>query len=245
MKKLVAVPVYNEERYIRGVIEKIRGYHPCDILIINDGSTDGSGAIIESIKDVVCITHLTHPQNIGYGQSVIDAFKYAIEKGYDTLVTIDCDEQHEPKYIPELFAQMEGVDIRSCSRYLRESKDDHAPPPDRYAINMKMTEIINRITGYHLTDSFCGMKGYRVAALKQLNLRETGYAFPLEFWIQARHFGLTVKEFPISRIYKDQSRSFGGKLDNPEVRLAYYHKVIERELKRWSISLPSEPTPTT
>ncbi len=245
MKKLVAVPVYNEERHILAVVEKIRSYHRCDILLINDGSTDRSGEIIEAIKDVVCITHLTHPRNIGYGQSIIDAFRYAIEKGYGQLVTIDCDEQHEPKHIPELFGRIEGADICSCSRYLQESEKDDTPPPDRYAINMKMTALINRITGYNLTDSFCGMKGYRVEALKQLDLKETGYAFPLEFWIQAFRFGLSVKEFSITRVYKDQSRSFGGKMDDPEVRLAYYYSVIERELKRWSISLPSELTRTT
>jgi len=245
VKRLVAVPVYNEEKTLRGALESIRNYQPCGLLVIDDGSTDGSGEIIRSFKDVVCISHITHSTNIGYGQSIIDAFRYAIENGYDQLVTIDCDEQHEPRHIPALFDAIAGVDICSCSRYLRESPEDDAPPPDRLAINRQMTEIVNRVTGYRLTDSFCGMKGYRVVALKPLILDETGYAFPLQFWLQAAHFGLTVSEFPIARIYKDHSRSFGDGLDNPAARLAYYYQVLEKEAKRWSMSLPSGLIPTT
>jgi dolichol-phosphate mannosyltransferase len=245
VKRLVAIPVFNEEPHIRGVLECIRKYFDGDLLIVNDGSTDGSTEIIESLKTVFRVTHLARTDNIGYGRSVIDSFKFALQNGYDHLVTIDCDEQHEPKFIPELFRCIEGVDVCSGSRYLRESEKNDAPPADRQEINLRVTNIINKLTGYNLTDSFCGMKGYRVKALQPLNLEETGYGFPIEFWIQASHFGLLVKEFPISRIYKNQSRSFGQELDDPSKRMAYYHKVLEKELKRWSISLPSELIPTT
>jgi len=140
---------------------------------------------------------------------------------------------------------MGDADIISCSRYLAENGSGDSPPPDRYRINMILTERINRITGYNLTDSFCGMKGYRVKALEKLDLHENGYAFPLEFWIQARHFGLTVEEFPIERIYKNLERSFGKELDDPDKRLEYYNSVLEKELKRWSKSSPLELTRTT
>ncbi|MBI5178082.1 MAG: glycosyltransferase family 2 protein [Nitrospinae bacterium] len=245
MKRLVAVPVYNEEKTLRGVLESIRKFHKGCLLVINDGSTDASAEVIRSFTDVICISHISRAHNAGYGQSMIDAFRYALDEGYDELVTIDCDDQHEPRHIPALFDSIAGVDVCSCSRYLRESAEDDTPPPDRMAINLKLTGIINRVTGYGLTDSFCGMKGYRVAALKPLNLTETGYAFPLQFWIQAFHFGLTVREFPIARIYKNHSRTFGEKLDNADARLAYYYSVLEKEMKRWSMSLPLELIPTT
>jgi dolichol-phosphate mannosyltransferase len=222
----------------------IRKHYDGDILVVNDGSTDNSGNILESLKSKFGLSFITRKNNIGYGQSIIDSFKFAADNKYDRLVTIDCDEQHEPHRIPQMFINIDSSDICSGSRYILESELDDAPPPDRRAINEKITDIINRITGYKLTDTFCGMKGYRVEALKLLNLKETGYAFPIEFWIQAYHFGLTVKECPISRIYKNQSRTFGQKLDDPKIRLAYYYNVLEKELKRWSITLPLELTLT-
>lgn len=241
--RLVAVPVYNEEPYIARVMERIRSFHGGDILAINDGSPDRSGEILRTIPGIGIISH---PLNKGYGSSLIDAFDHAIANNYDQLVTIDCDEQHEPRHIPELFRRLDrgGVDIVSCSRYLEASTTDDAPPKDRFAINRRITEIINGITGYGLTDSFCGMKGYRVAALAPFRLTENGYAFPLQFWVQAFHFGLTIEELPIARIYKNLNRTFGGELDDPQRRLNHYLDVLRKELARWSISLPSELIPT-
>ena len=238
-RRLVAVPVYNEEPYITRVMERIRAFHGGDILAIDDGSPDRSGEILRTIPGISIISH---PVNRGYGGSLIDAFNYAIANGYDQLITIDCDEQHEPRHIPELFRCLDGgaADICSCSRYLQPHAADDAPPKDRFAINRRITEIIDGITGYGLTDSFCGMKGYRVAALKPLRLTENGYAFPLQFWVQAFHFGLTVSEFPIARIYKNLNRTFGGAMDDPQLRFNLYMDVLRKELARWSISLPSD-----
>jgi len=239
--RLVAVPVYNEETHIDGVIKAIRGNYSGDILLINDGSTDDSSKIIANQKG---IESLTHEKNLGYGKSLVDAFEYAGEKGYHCLVTIDCDEQHEPSQIPVIFEKMGDYDIFSASRYLEDYKKNDAAPKDRYRINQIITHNINNITGYHLTDGFCGMKGYRVEALKKFDLKESGYAFPIEFWIQAYKLGLTVGEFPIQRIYKNLNRTFGGRLDNPDNRLDYYMEVLERELKRWQISSQSALTRT-
>lgn len=245
MKRLVAIPVFNEQRHIRGVLDSIRQHYDGDLLFVNDGSTDGSGELIDSLKADFRVEQASRQDNLGYGRSVADSFRYALQHGYDRLVTMDCDEQHEPRFIPEFFEGIGRADVCSGSRYLRESEKDDAPPPDRLEINRQITKLLNSVTGYHLTDSFCGMKGYRVKALRPLDLRENGYGFPIEFWIQASRFGLSVCELPITRIYKNQSRSFGNELDDPRKRLDYYHKVLERELNRWSISLPSELTRTT
>jgi dolichol-phosphate mannosyltransferase len=241
MKRLVIVPVYNEERYIRGVLKSVRDVYSGDVLIVNDGSTDRSAELVAKFGNIKSINH---QRNLGYGRSLIDGFNYAVEKRYDYLVTIDCDEQHEPRHIPEIFEQIGGADVYSGSRYLSETLLGDAPPPDRYRINMAITKKINTITGYTLTDSFCGLKGYRVKALEPLDLREEGYAFPIEFWIQAWNFGLSVAEFPIERIYKNLERAFGEDLDNPEIRLAYYNSVLKRELERWSMSSRLEHTRT-
>ena len=238
---LVVVPVYNEEKTLAGVLNKIAEYHEGDILAVDDGSDDGSSRILAEFDRLAV---LRHPRNLGYGQSLIDGLRYAACHGYEKVVTIDCDEQHEPRLIPMMFERIGGLDVLSGSRYLSPSAGDDAPPTDRRRVNITITEMINRITGFGLTDSFCGFKCYRAPALRRLALDEPGYAQPLQFWIQAKRFGLSVGEIAVPRIYKNLNRSFGETLDDPELRLAYYTEVISRELKRWSISSPLEPTLT-
>jgi len=126
----------------------------------------------------------------------------------------------------------EIFDIVSGSRYLSSQKQIDVPPEDRYTINRKITGLINKITDYGLTDSFCGFKVYRVESLKKLELSEKGYGLPLQLWIQAYKNNLTVKELPVSMIYKDKDRTFGNYLNDPKKRLAYYQKIIDSEVKK-------------
>ncbi len=236
MKRLVAVPVYNEAPTLKRILHEIKKFHSGDIVVIDDGSTDGSDRIISSIKGLKVISH---GKNLGYGQSLIDGFNYSVANGYQLLTTIDCDEQHEPSMIPEMFAGIGSYDVLSGSRYLDRSADSGATPPDRKRINMIMTEAINQVTGYNLTDSFCGFKCYRVSSLSRLKLDEPGYAQPVQFWIQAKHFELSVMEIPVPRIYKNLDRKFGGELDDPRRRLEYYKRIMNKEIRKWSMSWSS------
>lgn len=242
MRKLLVVPVYNEIATVRRVIEAIRANHDGSILAVDDGSTDGSS---EALTAFPWLDVIRHEKNRGYGAAVITGLEHAIKNSFDSVVTMDCDEQHEPCMIPRMFARQPEVDILSGSRYLTASADGDMPPADRMAINKTITAEINSITGYNLTDSFCGFKRYRVPALAPLKLDEAGYGLPIQFWIQARHFRLSVAEIAIPRIYKNLNRTFGGGLDDPEKRLSYYRSIIERELKKWPISSPLERIPTT
>lgn len=241
MKKLVVIPVYNEAETLKGVLDRIRENHYGDVIAIDDGSTDGSAQILD---DQAGIEVISHENNLGYGRSLIDGFRYAMTRRYDLVVTIDCDEQHEPHLIPMMFEGIEEFDLLSGSRYMLESEKADRAPEDRRRINMMMTSIINRVTGFGLTDSFCGFKCYRTSALARLCLDEAGYAQPIQFWIQASHFGLRVKEIAVPRIYKNLDRKFGGGMDNPELRLKYYKRVMNKEMEKWSMSLSSELTPT-
>ncbi len=236
MRSLVAIPVYNEEKYVRRVLGRVLDFAP-EVLIVDDGSTDKTPEIVAEFP----VKSIRREGNQGYGQSLRDAFRYACEHGYDWLITMDCDEQHEPASIPAFIeaAEADDADIISGSRYLKTGEGADTPPPDRRAINAEITAELNRRLGLNLTDGFCGFKGHRVSALREMKLTENGYAFPMQFWVQVRALGLRVREIPVSLIYNDQSRSFGGQLDNPDTRLAHYRRVLHCELEKWSHRLPA------
>jgi dolichol-phosphate mannosyltransferase len=225
---LIAIPVFNERKYVQGVLGKVLSYHS-DVLVVDDGSTDGTAELLSGRRDIRLIRHAT---NGGYGQSLIDAFDYADKHGYDWVITMDCDEQHEPERIPDFLAAIRADrwDIISGSRYLRSSPEDDLPPGDRRAINATITTLINETFQLNLTDSFCGFKAHRVCAMRRLHLTETGYAFPLQLWPQAIRAGLRITEIPVPLIYNDPSRSFGGVLDDATQRLEHYLEVFRAEM---------------
>ncbi len=239
MKTLLIVPIYNEEKYLTGVLDEVRKHisPTAHVVVINDGSTDHSGEILDSIPGM---TVLTHSDNMGYGRTLIDGFQYAIGNGFEIAITIDCDWQHEPHLIGEFEREISGCDIVSGSRYLKPSNE--TPPAERAEINRKITHRINDITGLNITDAFCGFKAYRVEALKKLDLTEPDYGMPLQLWIQAAAHGLRVKEVPVGLVYFDHSRDFAGELRNPTQRLRYYLSIIEKESARFSRVLPLRQT---
>ena len=232
MRPIVIMPLYNEEESLAQVLREVRRHTSARLLVVNDGSTDGSARILQSgIPPVEVITHV---QNEGYGQSLIDGFQYAVRERFDVAVTIDCDLQHEPRMIPLFLEAAAQFDIVSGSRYHPDTPWTQDPAPlDRQQINAELTQIINDLTGYHLTDVWCGFKAYRVAGLARMHLDERSYGLPVQVWLQAARLGLSVTEIPVPRIYKNPGRRFWGGLDDPATRRTYYLSVIDREMSRW------------
>jgi glycosyltransferase involved in cell wall biosynthesis len=228
---LTALPVYNEARHVDPVLDQVVRFSQ-DVLVVNDGSSDGTAEVLQRRSDVRA---MHHPINQGYGGALRTAFQYALEQQYDVLVTIDCDGQHEPRLIPELARAVDEHpggpwDIVSGSRYLQQFPGDSRPPADRRRINLEITDWLNRRFRLGLTDAFCGFKAYRVPALARLNVTELGYAMPLQVWIQAVRQGLSIVEFPVPLVYLDEERSFGGSLDDAGRRLTHYYQVLHREI---------------
>ncbi len=227
---LVFIPVYNEESSIRAIVQEIRHTtENVDVLVIDDGSTDHTPYIVQQIDDVYNIRHTT---NEGYGKTLIDGFNYAAEKDYQYVITIDSDKQHQPGEINKFISVVKQYDsdIISGSRYLEVSPEDIVKAPeDRIRVNNRITDIINRMTGFQLTDSFCGFKLYRVEALRKLSLTETGYGLPLQLWIQAWKKGLTVTEIPVQLIYFDHTALQTSSWSNMFRRYKYYLQIIQKE----------------
>ncbi len=239
MRTLVAVPVYNEERYVEKVVAEIACYADCggsDVLVIDDGSNDATSCMLGRLP----VDVIRHKKNLGYGSAIRAAFRWAKSYGYDWLITMDCDEQHEPRALPEFKQAIlrNDADVISGSRYFNDESMRNAeglPPADRRRINQTVTKWVNEQLGHRglrITDAFCGFKAYRVSALDRLDLNVDGYAIPLQFWVQAAAAGLKVREVPIRLIYNDPNRSFGGPLDDAEVRLGHYRQVWEQEIAK-------------
>jgi glycosyltransferase involved in cell wall biosynthesis len=216
---LTALPVYNEAGHVAGVLDEVLRSVP-DVLVVDDGSTDGTTGVLRERHDIRVIRH---PTNRGYGAALATAFAETLSGDWAGLVTIDCDGQHQPQLIPR-FIEIAcdpaiAADIVSGSRYLVPPPEDATVPADRRRINREVTAELNRRLGLELTDAFCGFKAYTRRALECLRVREAGYAMPLEVWVQAAAAGLRVVELPVPLIYLDEARSFGGSLDDAATRM--------------------------
>jgi len=229
VRTLVALPVFNEVECVDAVLSSISQYCS-DILVVDDGSTDGTTEVLGRYSAIYSIHH---DDNLGYGQSLIDAFSFAEKNDFDWVITMDCDHQHEPGCLPSFLLEIgkDDADIISGSRY-PGAKFGLAKcvPAERAAINRRITYILNKHLSLRLSDAFCGFKAYRTEAICKLRLSEKGYGLGLQVWVQAARVGLRIREIDVPLIYYDGRRNFGGVLEDAKVRFAYYIEIIEREL---------------
>ncbi len=230
MKSLTALPVFNEVDSVDNVLDEVLRYSET-VLVVDDGSTDGTAERLrERASERLHV--VSHFDNQGYGAALRSAFVFAQEHQFDTIVTVDCDGQHEPRLIRAFVEASENCDIVSGTRYLSQTPTGKLAPADRKRINRTVTEELNAQLGLQLTDAFCGFKAYRVAAIASFTLTQNGYAMPLELWVQAACAGLRIVEMEVPLIYLDANRSFGEALDDADVRLDHYRQVIEQSIQQ-------------
>jgi glycosyltransferase involved in cell wall biosynthesis len=239
LRTLVAIPVHNELAHARRLLPRLVEEVPYDVLVVDDASTDGSSELMTAAAERGELHHVRHEANRGYGGALATAFDWSHARGYDWVITMDCDEQHDPANLPAFARAIaeDDADIISGTRYHPRAVDGDLPPPERRLVNLVLTRLVNELFGWSLTDTFCGFKAHRVVPTAALELDEFGYAFPMQLWPRAYAADVRVREIPVRRIYNDADRSFGhdtraGDLDDAAVRLRHYLNVLRDELCR-------------
>jgi len=203
-KRCIIIPAFNEEKQIASVIEGIRKYSDADIVVIDDGSEDMTAKIARKVG--VCV--ICHPFNMGYGVALQTGYKYAVKNGYEPLLQIDGDGQHDPGYIPALFAIIENreCDLVIGSRFLKNTSDQTGIFK---LIGIKLfRQIIKVITGERITDP---TSGYQC-----MNRRIFQYCaaegFPNDYpdaniVILLHRMGFIISEFPVTMVPNPEGRS--------------------------------------
>lgn len=196
---LAVVPAYNEEATLAGVLEAIRRHAPgFDLLVVDDGSTDRTREIAEDEGARV----LSHPFNVGIGGAVQSGFIYACEHGYDQVVQVDADGQHDPSQIAILQAALEAdpdVDVVCGSRFL-EDLDYRGSISRRTGIHIFAT-LVSVIVGKRVTDP---TSGFRLCNRRAITLfgRDYPHDYPeVEALLTLHYHRLRMREVPV-RMYK-------------------------------------------
>jgi hypothetical protein len=215
MNPLILIPAFNESARIAGVIEGVREVCPeFDILVVNDGSRDDTAGQAR----VAGATVVSHPFNLGYGVAIQTGYKYAWRHGYEALVQIDGDGQHDPTYIPQLLAPVLAgeADFALGSRFL--GGESYEPSLARRLGMGFFRTLISRLVGQRITDTTSGYQAFN----RQVIGYFTSEVFPCDYpdadmLLTLHRAGFRIKEVPV-RMYANAS----GKSMHAGLKPLYY-----------------------
>ena len=201
MKALVIVPTYNEAENIRELVPRILEQDPgMEILVVDDNSTDGTGALVDELRQTEPRLHVLHrPKKLGLGTAYVAGFRYALEHHYDLVFEMDADFSHDPDSIPAFLDAVKDADLVLGSRYLNGVTVVNWPL-SRLILSFGANVYTRLITGMPIKDATGGFKCFRRATLEAIDLnrvRSDGYGFQIEMNFEAWRKGLRIKEIPI------------------------------------------------
>jgi len=204
MKTIIVMPTYNEADNLPGVVTELLNLDVNDlsVLIIDDNSPDGSGAIADTLANQypgrVQVVH--QPAKLGLGRAYITGFHLALDRGADYIIEMDADFSHSPSYVPTLLEMARDYDVVVGSRYVDGGGLDESWEHWRRFLSRWGNFYARRVTGLEVRDTTAGFKCFRREALGQLDLnriRSDGYAFQIEVAHVCQRQGLRVREIPI------------------------------------------------
>lgn len=201
-RALVVMPTYNEAENIRAIVPAVLAQDPrLDILVVDDSSPDGTGALADEMAAGSPRVHVMHREGKqGLGSAYLSGFTWGLERGYDFLFEMDSDHSHDPKYLPDLLKAVEGdLDLVIGSRYVRGVNVINWPM-SRLLLSWFANKYARVVTGLPLSDSTAGFKCFRREVLEAIDFDKvgsTGYAFQIEMDYRAWKKGFRVGEVPI------------------------------------------------
>ncbi|WP_315569726.1 polyprenol monophosphomannose synthase [Alloprevotella tannerae] len=212
---IVIIPTYNEkeniEKIIRAVFALPKSFH---ILIIDDGSPDGTASIVKGLMEADFAGRLflvERQGKLGLGTAYICGFKWALEHGYDFVFEMDADFSHNPEDLPRLYHACadEGFDVAVGSRYVSGVNVVNWPM-GRVLMSYYASRYVQFVTGIPVRDTTAGFKCYRRRVLETVDLdaiRFKGYAFQIEMKFTAYKLGFKIKEVPVIFVNRREGTS--------------------------------------
>lgn len=211
-RTLIVTPTYNEKENLPRFLEGVRTALPeADILIVDDNSPDGTGALADEFaKSDSKIRVMHRPGKLGLGTAYLEAFTQGLREGYDRFLEMDTDLSHDPRYLPEFVRAMdEGADIVIGSRNIPGGGVD-GWGPGRHFISKGGSLYARTILGLSVKDLTSGYKGFSRRALESIALdsvQSNGYSFQIELTYRGILKGMRVKEVPIVFVDRTHGKS--------------------------------------
>jgi dolichol-phosphate mannosyltransferase len=211
-RALVIVPTYNERDNIARVIESVLCRDPrLDVLVVDDGSPDGTGAIVDGIAAESSRVNIIHRgRKLGLGTAYIAGFRWALERDYDCVFEMDADFSHDPAHLPQFLEEIQYVDLVLGSRYRNGRVTVVNWPVGRLLLSYAANVYARVITGLRLYDSTGGFKCFRREVLEAIDLgavRSNGYAFQIEMSFRAWRRDFRIVEIPIVFVDRTEGES--------------------------------------
>ncbi|WP_033149824.1 polyprenol monophosphomannose synthase [Prevotella sp. RM4] len=217
---IVIIPTYNEKENIEKIIRAIFGLEKSfHILVIDDGSPDGTAAIVRGLMatEFGGQLHLVvRSGKLGLGTAYIAGFKWALERDYEYIFEMDADFSHDPNDLPRLYAACkdEGYDVAIGSRYVSGVNVVNWPI-GRVLMSYFASKYVRLVTGFNVHDTTAGFKCYKRRVLQTIELdkiRFKGYAFQIEMKYTAYKIGFKIKEVSVIFVNRQEgvSKMSGG-----------------------------------
>ncbi|MFI3298979.1 MAG: polyprenol monophosphomannose synthase [Rikenellaceae bacterium] len=208
-KSLVIIPTYNEIENIEAMINKVFSLEESvDLLVIDDGSPDGTAAVVKSMQEKYSGLHIVERTGkLGLGTAYIAGFKWALERDYDYICEMDCDFSHNPDDLTKLISACrdEGFDLSIGSRYVTGVNVVNWPM-GRVIMSYYASKYVRTVLGMKVRDCTAGFVCFTRKVLQTINLddvRMKGYGFQIEMKYSTFKLGFKIKEVPI--IFTDRT----------------------------------------
>ena len=234
-RALVIVPTYNERENIIKLIDAVLAQSPSiDVLVVDDGSPDGTGAIVDARADVDQRVHALHrAKKLGLGTAYVAGFRWALERDYQLIFEMDADFSHDPEHLPQFLAAIENADLVIGSRYRDGRVTVVNWPIARLLLSYFANVYARFVTGLPLYDTTAGFKCFRRKVLEAIDLtdvRSNGYAFQIEMHFRVWRKKFRIEEIPIVFVDRTEGTS---KMSRKIVREAVW--MVWR-LRWWGIT---------